>query len=89
MEVIFTLTDSTGAQFTYTKDDFTSVVYTNFLDTILDDFSDTPAAGPAWLKVQGNFVIDGYSFLTNGTFGAGTLPRPLVNCTSAEGPTTW
>jgi hypothetical protein len=86
MEVIFTLTDSTGAQFTYTKDDFTSVVYTNFLDTMLDDFSDTPAAGPAWLKVQGNFVIDGYSFLTNGTFGAGTLPRPLVNCTSAEGP---
>lgn len=85
MEVLFTLTDSTGTQFTYTKDDFTAVVYPTFLDTMLTEFSGTPAAGPAWLKVQGNFVIDGYSFLTNSIFGAGTLPRPLESCT-AEGP---
>ncbi len=80
MEVTFTLTDATGAIFTYTKDDFTQVVWAGFLDSILSDFSGTPAAGAAWLMVQGNFSLDGYSFLTDGNFGAGTLARPMVAC---------
>ncbi len=80
MEAIFTLTDATGATFTYTKSDFTTVVWAGFLDSILSEFSGTPAAGAGWLMVQGNFSLDGYSFLTDGNFGAGTLARPMVAC---------
>lgn len=76
MEATYTLTDSAGATFTYTKTDFDSVVWATFLDDILDDFDGgTPEPGAAWLRVETNFNVDGYSFLTDGNFGAGTLPR--------------
>ena len=74
MEATFTLTDSTGAIFTYVKSDFTTTIYAFFLDDIVSEFG-APAAGPAWLQVDTNFPVDGYEFLTDGTFGAGTLPR--------------
>jgi hypothetical protein len=80
MEVTFTITDSTGTQFTYTKDDFTTVTFAAYLDNMLTEFSGTPAAGAAWLLIQANFTIDAYQFLTDGTFGAGTLARPLSSC---------
>ena len=74
MEATFTLTDMTGAVFTYTKDDFTSVVWSTYVNLI--EFEEgIPATGPAWLRVNTNFNVDGYQFLTDGTFGAGTLPR--------------
>lgn len=79
MEAVMTLTDSAGNSYTYTKSDFTSVVWSDNLDSILSKFSGTPVAGNAWLTIQCNFQCDGYSFLTNGVFGAGTLPR---GCTS-------
>ena len=75
MEVIFTLTDSTGATFTYTKSDFTAKVWAVILDSIIGEFDGTPAPGPAWLRVQTNFTVDGYEFMSDGVFGAGTLPR--------------
>ena len=75
MEATFTLTDKTGAEFTYTKDDFTSKVWSGWLNDILPEFSGTPEIGAAWLKVDTNFSVDGYEFLTDGIFGAGTLPR--------------
>jgi hypothetical protein len=75
MEAKLTLTDSTGAKFTYTKTDFTQVVWAVMLDSILGEFSGTPAPGPAWLKVETNFSVDGYHFMTDGNFGAGTLAR--------------
>jgi len=80
MEAILTLTDSTGAVFTYTKTDFTSKVWSFVLDSVLAEYGWTPAPGNAWLHVQTNFTVDGYSFVTDGSFGAGTLPRVLVNC---------
>lgn len=80
MEVTFTLTDSTGTSYTYTKTDFTGTVWAAFIDSILSEFSGTPAAGPAWLYVEANCTIDGYEFLTDGVFGAGTLPRILTSC---------
>lgn len=76
MEATLTLTDSTGAVFTYVKDDFTSPIWVFGLDSIISEFGGgTPAAGAAWLKVETNFSVDGYEFMTDGTFGAGTLPR--------------
>lgn len=75
MSVTFTLTDSAGNVFTYTKSDFTAVVYAIYLDDILSMFSGTPAPGAGWLMINGNFGMDGYEFLTDGNFGAGTLPR--------------
>lgn len=74
MEATFTLTDSTGAIFTYVKSDFTTTIYAFFLDDMVAEFG-APAAGPAWLQVDTNFPVDGYEFLTDGIFGAGTLPR--------------
>jgi len=75
MEATFTLTDSTGSTFTYTKTDFDAKVWAFMLDTELPNFSGTPAVGSAWLKVETNFSVDGYQFMTDGVFGAGTLPR--------------
>lgn len=80
MEVTFTLTDATGAQFTYTKDDFDSVVWGSYLDSMLSNFSGTPAPGVAWLLIQGNFEVDAYTYLTNGVFGGCTLARPIEDC---------
>jgi hypothetical protein len=78
------LTDATGAEFTYTKDDFTGVITAFFVDSILSEFDGTPAPGPAMLKVRTNFDIDGYSFLTDGTFGAGTLSRSCCYDSSCD-----
>ncbi len=75
MEATLTITDSTGTMFTYTKSDFTTTVWAVILDNIIGEFSGTPAAGPAWLNVTTNFNVDGYSYLSNGDFGAGTLAR--------------
>ena len=80
MVATFTLTDKTGAQFTYVKDDFTNVVWSTWLNDILAEFDGTPATGPGWLKVKTNFSTDGYEFLTDGVFGAGTLPRLPCPC---------
>ncbi len=80
MVATFTLTDKTGAVFTCTKDDFTSKVWSSWLNDILAEFSGTPEIGPAWLKVSTNFGVDGYEFLTDGIFGAGTLPRLSCPC---------
>lgn len=84
MEVTMTLTDSTGAKFTYTKTDFDKVVNAFFLDDILANFSGTPAPGPAWLLVQANFTVDGYEFVTDGNFGGSTLARALQSCSSVH-----
>lgn len=75
MVCTFTLTDSTGTSFTYIKSDFNSTVWTFMLDSIVSEFDGTPAPGPAWLGVVTNFPVDGYEFLSDGNFGAGTLPR--------------
>jgi len=75
MEATLTLTDSTGTAVTYTKSNFDTTIWVFMLDDILSEFSGTPAAGPAWLLVNTNFPVDGYEFVTNGIFGAGTLPR--------------
>jgi hypothetical protein len=78
------LFDGDGKQYTKEMDDFESAVSAFMMDDISGWEADmggpapaqaTPAAGPAWLKVVTNFHADGYSFLTNGDFGAGTLPR--------------
>jgi hypothetical protein len=79
MEAMFVLTDSTGAEFTYTKKDFESPVWTTMIDTLLEKFNATPAAGAGWLKVEANFPVDGYEFISDGVFGAGTQPRIFDN----------
>ena len=75
MVATFTITDGTGATFTYTKTDFETKVWAFSLDAELSNFSGTPAPGAAWLKVETNFSVDGWQFMTDGSFGAGTLPR--------------
>jgi len=83
MEATFTLYDSTGKKFTYEKKagDFASSVDVFLLDSVLSEFDGTPKTGPGWLKVQTNFSVDGYEFLSDNNFGAGTLPRGIaVEC---------
>ena len=75
MQATFTLTDWEDNTFTYTKTDFDAKVWAFMLDDQLPNFSGTPAVGSAWLKVSTNFSVDGYQFMTDGVFGAGTLPR--------------
>jgi len=77
MEVTFELYDSAGAKFEYTKSDFNAKVWSFMVDSVLEDWGWSPAPGNAWLKIKTNFTADGYSFLTNGAFGAGTLPREV------------
>lgn len=84
MEVTVTLTDSTGAAFTdmIPADMITGKVFAFSADGLIAAMGWEPADGPAWLMVQGNFTMDGYSFnfeADNG-FGAGTLPRLLEDC---------
>jgi hypothetical protein len=52
-----------------------------FIDTNFPDFN--AATGPGWLWVKANFTVDGYCFMTDGVFGAGTLPRLLTTCESS------
>jgi hypothetical protein len=76
MSATFTLTDGAGDTFTYTKTDFDTKVWAFLLDTELPNFSGgTPAPGAAWLNVETNFSVDGWHFMTDTNFGAGTLPR--------------
>lgn len=75
MEATFTLTDGTGAEFTYTKTDFETKVWAFVIDVELPNFSGTPLPGTAWLNVETNFSVDGWHFMTDGNFGAGSLPR--------------
>lgn len=79
MVATFTLTDSAGAVFTYEKSDFETVVWAGWLNDILPEFDGTPAVGKGWLRVDANFYLDGYQFLTDGVWGAGTLPRSCSN----------
>ncbi len=78
MEVTFNLTDATGYTASATKDDFAAdqAVYVDSVDNIAAMIADdTLADGNGWLEVETNFDADGWAFHTDGTFGAGTLPR--------------
>jgi hypothetical protein len=76
-----TLTDAAGNKATYTKSGV-GKIWTFMLDDILSNFSGTQLSGPASLKIESNYSMDGYSFLTDGaSFGAGTLPR---SCTAGK-----
>jgi hypothetical protein len=75
MEATFVYTDNTGAEYTYTKADFDSTVWAFMMGAFVANLSGTPASGNGWLLVSTNFAVDGYQFLTNGTFGAGAMPR--------------
>lgn len=77
MKAEFKLTDKTGKIFKYTINPggFTTTNWSAVLDGILDKFDGTPAAGPAWLRIDTNFLVDGYQFVTDGIFGGSTLAR--------------
>jgi hypothetical protein len=75
MELTLVLHDAAGNTFTFFKDDFTTTSWGFDMGSLLPSFSGTPVAGPAWLEVQSNFLIDGYSYIQNTVFGLGTLPR--------------
>jgi len=70
-----TLMDQAGNVATYKK---TGVgkIWTFMVDPELANFTGgTLVPGAASLTVKSNYSMDGYSFLTDGNFGAGTLPR--------------
>jgi len=75
MEATFILTDYTGAQFTYTKTNFTTGIWVKTVAGLVAEAGWAPATGASWLKVNTNFDVDGYSFFTDGIYGAGTLAR--------------
>ncbi len=78
LDLTLTLVDQNGNAFVWQKNNHTPTVWTFILDQVLGDFvgTGTPAAGPAMLKVQSNEgFIDGYSFMTDGSFGGSTLAR--------------
>jgi hypothetical protein len=75
-----TLTNGQGTVATYTNTAMDRL-WVFLLDDVMDQFTPALPAGPATLQVTSNYRIDGYSFLTNGNFGAGTLPRACTaNC---------
>ena len=84
--ITYTLEDSTGALFTKTfaAGTLTSPIH-SFVLTVDGWAEGTPAAGPAMLRVNTNFPADGYSFLTDGNFGAGTLSRLCMRGILNEG----
>jgi len=70
-----TLTDMAGNVATYTKTGVQKI-WTFMVDSELANFTgSTLVPGAASLTVQSNYSMDGYSFLTDGNFGAGTLAR--------------
>jgi len=70
-----TLTDAAGNVATYKKEAMTPI-WAFMVDSVMADFTGaTLVPGPASLKVNSNVSMDGYSFLTDGNFGAGTLAR--------------
>jgi hypothetical protein len=75
MEAKFTYIDKTGAEFTYTKSDFDAAVWAFMVGSFAANLSGTPASGNGWMHIATNFPVDGYQFVTNGIFGAGTLAR--------------
>jgi len=75
MEVMVTVTDSTGTECTMTKDDFTTTTWNTMVEDIVADLSCTPAAGAAWMDITSNFTIDGWLFFTDGNGFAGSNAR--------------
>ncbi len=75
MVATFYLTDANGDTFEYTKTDFASTNWSNVLDNMLGEFDGDPLKGQAWLRIRTNFEVDGYSFITDGSFGGSTLAR--------------
>lgn len=76
----FTLTDSAGNQFEWVKTPVETVVFAFGLDTELANFKAkgavaTPVKGAAWLKVETNYEVDGYEYLTNGSYSSSVLSR--------------
>lgn len=71
----FTLIDAAGHTATYKETADVKYVWAQMLDTIMPKFPAGIVAGPVSLQVKTNFSMDGFSFLTDGNFGAGTLAR--------------
>ncbi len=68
-----TLIDSAGNTATYTNNSV-SRIWTFMMDDIISNFTGaTIVPGAASLQVDTNYNVHGYSFLTDGKFGAGTL----------------
>lgn len=77
--VTLTLMDSQGNKASYTNTN-PDPIWTFMVDGLLPDLNGTLTPGAATLEVQSNYVIDGYSFVTDGNFGAGTNPRGCTDC---------
>jgi hypothetical protein len=71
----FTLKDQAGKTVVYKETTDVKTVWAQMLDTIMPKFPAGIMPGAVSLQVDTNFPIDGYSFLTDGNFGAGTLAR--------------
>ncbi|MDM8522744.1 hypothetical protein QUF80_05165 [Desulfococcaceae bacterium HSG8] len=69
-----TLMDANGLEETY-RAGVTNSIWTFMIDDMMPNFSSAFANGAMSLQVKSNYSLDGYSFLTDGTFGAGTLSR--------------
>jgi len=80
-----TLTDAAGNVATYRKSADVSRIWAFMLDSELANFAMTQGTalvpGAVSVNATSNFAMDGYSFLTDGNFGAGTLARGCAgNC---------
>jgi hypothetical protein len=71
----FTLKDQAGHTAVYKETTDVKAVWAQMLDNIMPKFPAGIMPGAVSLQVKTNFPIDGYSFLTDGNFGAGTLAR--------------
>ena len=84
MEIDVQLRDKDGNIFTGTLPE--SMVVGKVIAFNIDDLAAkmdwtlSEGNGLYWLWVMSNFPMDGYSFLSDGVFGAGTLPRLLESC---------
>lgn len=78
-ECKLTLTDADGNSNSYTNTDV-KTIWAFMMNSVLDEFGSEFTAGAATLKVETNYRVDGYEFLTDGNFGAGTLPRGCSSC---------
>jgi hypothetical protein len=87
--VNFTMVDSTGTVFKASTP-MTKQVWAWELDALISGadaltWVSTPAGrtvapGFAWMCINGNFAMDGYSFIQDGNFGGSVLPRTGVVC---------
>jgi len=74
-ECTLTMTDSAGNVATYKKTGVDKI-WTFMVDSVMSNFTGaTLVPGAVSLKVESNFSMDGYSFLTNGSGMVGTLAR--------------